>query len=32
MPYDDPLAVLQGVAQLAVRAEDTGGSLYCWHC
>lgn len=32
MTDDDLLAVLQGVAGLATRAVNTGGSLYAWSC
>jgi hypothetical protein len=33
MTGDDPLAVLEGLAQLAVTADSSGGGLrlYCWH-
>ena len=31
MTGDDPLAILHGVARLAVTAINDGGALYCWH-
>lgn len=32
MTDDDLMAVLQGVARLAVSAVNTGGGLYSWSC